>query len=155
MGIFDRLSTLIRSNINDLISQAEYQAQLSENLVTFGSSASDVQLGASAEDQAGGPMVEVILPDPLQPLAAPINIEIRFHPDGNAQVDVSTFRVLYGMLRLDVTRKLLSAPGVVVSATGIHVSGAQLPKGKHRFLIEIADRAGHIGRRLLEVSVTG
>ena len=68
-------------------------------------------------------------------------------------VNVASLRILYGFLKLDVTRRILDAPGVQVSAAGLKANGAQLPSGNHKLIIEIADNVGRTARQVLEFTV--
>jgi len=46
---------------------------------------------------------------------------------------------------MDVTKRITDR--VTVSEKGLHVAGAQLPRGRHRLLLLIADQRGRLGRR--------
>jgi hypothetical protein len=78
---------------------------------------------------------------------------VRFKPAEGATVNVSSLKIKYGFLGLDITQRILQAPGVLVSADGLRASGARLPSGSHKLLIEIADNYGRTGRQPLEFTV--
>jgi hypothetical protein len=50
-----------------------------------------------------------------------------------------------GFLVMDITKRVTDH--VAVSADGLHVAGADLPKGHHHLVMLIADEGGTIGSR--------
>jgi hypothetical protein len=98
-----------------------------------------------------GPRIEVTVPDVSKPVAVPTPIRVRFSAVSPAQPRPETFRVLYGMLGLDITARLLS----VASATreGIDVSDATLPRGSHRLTMILQDTLGRESRHVVSFSV--
>jgi hypothetical protein len=78
---------------------------------------------------------------------------VQFTPAAGAQVNPGSLKILYGFLKLDITQRILQAPGVQVSAAGLKADGAKLPSGSHKLLIEIADNLGRVGRRTVEFTV--
>jgi hypothetical protein len=99
------------------------------------------------------PKIAVIEPDCSTAIRGPINIDVRFQAAKGATVDLATLKIRYGVFQLDVTRRILDAPGVQVSATGFKTFGAQLPRGSHQLSIEITDSAGRTGRQLVAFTV--
>jgi hypothetical protein len=73
---------------------------------------------------------------------------VRFEPTQPATINPESFRVKYGSLKLDITNRITAASKV--TAEGIDVSEARLPKGAHRLLIEIEDSLGRVGERLVQ-----
>ena len=59
--------------------------------------------------------------------------------------------MFYGAFKLDITSRLMAQSKV--SAQGIDVSEARLPKGSHRLMLEIQDSAGRTGSRSLSFVV--
>src|SRR4029077_11137090 len=102
------------------------------------------------------PTITVVSPDrsggAIQP---PVDIEVRFKPAQGASVNVNSLKITTGFLSLDITQRILGAPGVQVSADGLKASGARVPSGKHTFVIAVADNYGRTGRQPLEVTVSG
>jgi hypothetical protein len=99
------------------------------------------------------PKIAVIEPDCSTAIRGPINIDVRFQAAEGATVDLATLKIRYGVFQLDVTRRILGAPGVQVSANGFKTIGAQLPRGNHRLSIEITDSVGRTGRQLVAFTV--
>lgn len=98
-----------------------------------------------------GPRIEVSLPDVSKPVVVPTRIRVRFSAVSPAQPRPETFRVLYGMLGLDITGRLLA----VAPATreGIDVSEATLPRGSHRLTMVLQDTLGRESRHVVSFSV--
>jgi hypothetical protein len=128
----------------ELLSAKEYQSELSARAVPGGRLVSK-----SADFDA--PTITVVSPDrsggAIQP---PVDIEVHFKPAQGANVNVSSLKITYGFLHLDITQRILSAPGVQVTAAGLKASGAKLPSGSHKLVIEVADNVGRTGRQPLE-----
>ena len=81
-------------------------------------------------------------------VSSPTRILVRFEPTQPATINPESFRVKYGSLKLDITNRITAASKV--TAEGIDVSEARLPKGAHRLLIEIEDSLGRVGERLVQ-----
>jgi hypothetical protein len=132
----------------ELLSPREYQSELvarAQPRPKFAPRAADVN----------GPSITVVKPDRSAAIRPPVDIEVRFAAAPGATVNISSLKILYGFLKLDVTQRILKAPGVEVSATGLKANGAQLPDGSHKLLIEVADNLGRMGQQSLEFTVAG
>lgn len=98
------------------------------------------------DNDADNPQVRILAPPPGRPLTAPLDIDVQFVPTGSAPIRPDTFRVCYiGLVTMDLTKRITDR--VKVSEKGLHVAGAQLPHGRHRLLLLIADQRGRLGRR--------
>jgi hypothetical protein len=102
---------------------------------------------------AGAPVIELLRPTIPGDgrLAMPVPIELAFRAGADAKVDPSSFKVLYGALKFDVTERLLKA--VKVEPAGLRVEQVQIPAGSHRLLLQIADTQGRVGTRELRFTV--
>jgi hypothetical protein len=129
-----------------LLSGAEYQSELAARAAP---GATYVTRGADFN----APTITVVKPDHSAPIQPPVDIDVEFKPTEGSTIDVGSLKVLYGFLKLDITQRILKAPGVQVSADGLKANGAQLPAGSHKLLIEIADNLGRVGRQTLEFTV--
>jgi hypothetical protein len=130
----------------DLLSDQEYRKELDAR----------AQPGATLVPRAAdlnAPSITVMSPDRSAPIQPPVDIDLRFKPAEGATVNVASLRILYGFLKLDITQRILQAPGVQVSASGLTAKGARLPSGSHKLLIEVTDNLGRAGRQLLEFTV--
>ena len=99
----------------------------------------------------GAPAIEVVEPDPSQPLRPPVCIRLSFRPQAGAAIEPKSFRALYGWFGLDITATLLRY--ATISADGLVVERAEIPSGRHKITLLIADTLGRIGRRTLHVKV--
>jgi hypothetical protein len=129
-----------------LLSAQEYQSELSAR-ATPGAA---ITLRAADFD---APTITVIKPDRSAPIQPPVDIDVHFKAAQGASVNVASLKIMYGFLKLDITKRILDAPGVQVSAAGLKASGAQLPSGSHKLAIEVADNIGRTGRQPLEFTV--
>ena len=129
-----------------LLSAQEYQSELSAR-ATPGAA---VTLRAADFD---APTITVIKPDRSAPIQPPVDIDVHFKAAEGGSVNIASLKIMYGFLKLDITKRILNAPGVQVSAAGLKASGAQLPSGSHKLAIEVADNIGRTGRQPLEFTV--
>ncbi|HUA87818.1 MAG TPA: hypothetical protein VL994_00185 [Steroidobacteraceae bacterium] len=130
----------------DLLSGDEYSAELRARAAP----------GATALPRAAdfdAPTITVISPDMHAAIKPPVNIELRFQAAPGATVNPASLKILYGFLKLDVTRRILNAPGVEVSAAGLKASGARLPSGDHKLVVEVADSLGRTAVQPLQIVV--
>ena len=100
----------------------------------------------------GAPNIDLVSPDVKKPLTGAVNIVVRWAATDGASIDLSTFKVLYGRLRIDVTQRL--AGHAKVTATGLEAQNASLPEGSHRLMIQIADSLKRLAQHevMLEVA---
>jgi hypothetical protein len=92
------------------------------------------------------PQIKIVTPTLGKPLSAPVDIDLQFLPAASAAIKPDTFRVCYvGFVTMDITKRITDH--VVISAEGLHVAGAQLPRGHHHLVMLIADQQGQIGSR--------
>ena len=99
------------------------------------------------------PMIEILKPEPAADLKvkAPFSINVLFKPQVDAAIDPSTFKVLYGGLRFDITNRITKF--VKVTATGFSLDNAQIPVGKHRLTLQVQDEKQRVAERELRVEV--
>jgi hypothetical protein len=129
-----------------LLSSQEYQSELSAR------AAPGATLILKAAD-FDAPAITVVKPDRGAPIQAPVDIDVHFKAAQGASVNVGSLKIMYGFLKLDITKRILQAPGVEVTAAGLKANGAQLPSGSHKLAIEVADNIGRTGRQPLEFTV--
>ncbi len=96
---------------------------------------------------AGAPRVNLLAPNLSATVPSPTRIQLRFEASAPAAIKPETFKVRYGAFKLDITGRITAASKV--TAEGIDVSEASLPKGSHRLFIEIQDSAGRVGERVV------
>ncbi|MGP8033605.1 MAG: hypothetical protein ACLPQ6_05605 [Steroidobacteraceae bacterium] len=130
----------------ELLSEREYRSELTARALP----------GAALIPRAAdlnAPSIAVVKPDSSAAIQPPVDIEVRFKPAAGATVNVASLKILYGFLKLDITQRILQAPGVQVSAAGLTAQGARLPSGSHKLLIEVNDNLGRAGSQLLAFTV--
>ena len=95
----------------------------------------------------GAPRVNLLAPNLSNTVPSPTRIQVRFEPTAPASIKTETFKVRYGAFKLDITGRITAASKV--TAEGIDVAEAALPKGSHRLFIEIQDSMGRVGERVV------
>jgi hypothetical protein len=130
----------------ELLSKREYQSELAAR------AAPHAQLVLKSADM-DAPTITVVKPDKSGAIQPPVDIDVRFKPAQGATVNIGSLKIMYGFLKLDITQRILTAPGVKVSADGLTANGAKLPAGSHKLLIEVADNYGRTARQPVEFTV--
>jgi hypothetical protein len=101
---------------------------------------------STPDNDADNPQIRILAPPLGRPLTAPLDMDVQFVPTSSAPIVPNTFRVCYmGMVTMDLTKRITDR--ATVSEKGLHVTGAQLPRGRHHLLLLIADERGRLGRR--------
>jgi len=85
------------------------------------------------------------------PVAAPLRLEVAFTPAPGARIVPSSFRVLYGLLKIDLTDRMRRH--ATVTETGVVVDGAKVPDGQHRLFLQVADDKGNTAEQELRIRV--
>ena len=106
---------------------------------------------AKAVAPKDAPLIELSAPKLSAPVSSPTPIELKFQPTPPSVVKPETFKVLYGSFEIDITKRILNV--AKVSATGVNVQEASLPKGKHKLLIVVEDTSGRRGNKTIEFEV--
>ena len=97
------------------------------------------------------PLIELSAPKLSAPVSSPTPIELKFQPTPPSAVKPEKFKVLYGSFEIDITKRILNV--AKVSATGVNVQEASLPKGKHKLLMVVEDTSGRRGNKTIEFEV--
>jgi hypothetical protein len=98
------------------------------------------------------PAIRVVAPNaPGAAVTAPLRIELAFSPAPGARIVPSSFRVLYGLLKIDLTERLRKH--ATVTETGVVVEHAQIPDGLHRLILQVADDQGNTAEQELRIRV--
>ncbi len=98
------------------------------------------------------PSILILSPQPSDAaIASPVRIELAFKTSADAHVIPGSFKVMYGLLKIDITDKL--RPYATVTETGLVADNAALPTGNHRLFLQISDSAGRTGVRELKFTV--
>jgi hypothetical protein len=99
------------------------------------------------------PLIDILQPEsvPDGKLKAPFAIAVAFRPQNDAPIDASSFKVLYGGLKFDITSRL--AQYTHITAEGFKLENANIPKGKHRLTLQIQDVKQRLAERELRIEV--
>lgn len=99
------------------------------------------------------PSIDIIKPEAAADLKvkAPFAINVIFRAQPDAAIDPSSFKVLYGGLRLDITNRITKF--VKITPTGFLLDNAQIPAGKHRLVLQVQDEKQRMGERELRFQV--
>lgn len=108
-------------------------------------------LGVRAVPAPDAPRISLLAPSLAGAVSSPTSIQLRFEPVAPAIIKPESFKLRYGAFKLDITARITGASRV--TAEGIDVAEAQLPKGAHRLLIEIQDSMGRTAERQLQFVV--
>jgi hypothetical protein len=127
------------------------QAQLVSEQEAAESRAPRERITTKAIPAPDAPRIRVVAPNVSNPVASPTQIQVQFQPTSPALIRPDPFRVLYGSFRIDITDRITASSKV--TAQGIDVAEAKLPKGSHKLFIEIQDSAGRTGQSPLQFVV--
>ena len=97
------------------------------------------------------PKIELTAPNIAAPLASPTPIQLVFASALPATIKPESFKVLYGTFQIDITQRLVNA--AKITAEGISVKEASLPKGRHRLLLSIEDQQGRQGMKSVDFDI--
>jgi hypothetical protein len=97
------------------------------------------------------PNILVVSPPPTAGLMhSPINLKLRFHAFGGAEIDPESVVVTYlKQPSIDITQRITS----FITADGIEIDKVEIPPGAHQFWIEVKDKSGHVGAAELSFQV--
>lgn len=100
------------------------------------------------------PAIRVVAPGAARDdLTSPLRIELLFETSADARIVPATFRVLYGMLKFDLTDNVRQ--NATLTERGLLAEKAAVPKGSHRLFLQIADDKGRVTEQELRVKVSG
>lgn len=99
------------------------------------------------------PLIDIIKPDAVgeQKVKAPFAIQAQFKGQADAPIDPSTFKVLYGALKIDITSRV--SRNAKLNRDGFSFDKAQIPAGKHRIILQVQDSKQRVAERELRVDV--
>ncbi len=99
------------------------------------------------------PLIDILKPEPVQDLKvkAPFAIVVQFKSQADVPIDPTTFKVMYGALKIDITNRITKF--VKVTKDGFSLDNAQIPVGKHRLTLQVVDERQRLAERELRVEV--
>ncbi len=100
----------------------------------------------------GAPGIRVLAPVAAgTPVPAPLRIEVAFTPTPGTRIVPASFRVLYGLLKIDLTERLRSH--ATITENGVVVDRANVPDGQHRLILQVGDDKGNTAEQELRIRV--
>lgn len=104
------------------------------------------------EKSFGAPVITLVSPQiGKEGVNSPMKIELLFEATADSTVVPESFKVLYGMFKIDITDRILEH--AIITNAGVVASDAKLPLGEHNMALEISDNLGRTGRRDLTLTV--
>lgn len=99
------------------------------------------------------PLIDILKPEPAADLKvkAPFAIAVQFKSQADAPIDPTTFKVMYGAFKLDITSRITKF--VKVTKEGFALENAQIPAGKHRLTLQVQDEKQRLAERELRLEV--
>ena len=102
---------------------------------------------------AGAPVIELLAPDLSRPVHNPVTIDVRINTQPGTSANMRTLRIRYGRLRIDITNRVLRH--ATVKPNRVTATDVEIPRGRHRLIVSVADTAGRTGSRTFMVSIAG
>jgi hypothetical protein len=99
------------------------------------------------------PQIDILKPTPNPDIkvTAPFPIAVQFKSQPDAVIDPTTFKVLYGAFKIDITSRITGF--VSVSKDGFSLENAKIPSGKHRLTLQVQDAKQRVAERELRFEV--
>lgn len=99
------------------------------------------------------PQIDILRPEPTPDMKvkAPFAITVQFKSQPDSAIDPSTFKVMYGALKIDITSRITKF--VKVTKEGFSLDNAQIPTGKHRLTLQVQDELKRTAEREMRVEV--
>lgn len=99
------------------------------------------------------PGLEVLAPVPEgATVRSPLRLEIAFKAPPDARIVPASFRLLYGVLKIDLTERLQRHARL--DESGVLIEEAAVPEGTHRVIVRVADDKGRLAERELLIRVS-
>ena len=115
-------------------------------------SAPPIQEASSDTADPMAPQITVIAPDSIdKAIKNPFKMEVLFKSKDGAVVDFKSFQAFYGLLKLDITSRLMQE--AEKTSTGIKLSNVNVPSGSHRILLRIKDSQNRLAEKQLYFKV--
>jgi hypothetical protein len=91
-------------------------------------------------EKTKGPLIRVNSPKNGEIYPRPVKVDLEFVSQENSTIDVKTLKVVYvKLIEIDITDRI--AP--YATEKGIFIPEADIPKGKHKIKIMVADAGGN------------
>ena len=108
-------------------------------------------MSSKAMPVSGAPEIRLVKPSISAVVKTPVDIQLFFHSQDGAGIAPSSFRVLYGFFGVDITSRILKYG--VPTEDGIKVNHAELPRGDHHLVVQVADKRQRQGQTEIDFQV--
>jgi hypothetical protein len=98
------------------------------------------ELERGPKEECGPPEIRVESPRGGETYRSPLPVQVRFVPSSGATIDPTSIRV--ELLKLGFTKDLTQRAREFITAAGISMPSAEVPRGTHRVRISVADTSG-------------
>lgn len=132
-----------------LVTEAEHQRERAQPVTPAASAPRSRSLRPPA------PQIRVIAPlaGSDAPVPAPLRLEFGFQPAPGTRIVPASFRLLYGVLRIDLTERLRAQASI--SEQGMLLERALMPPGNHRLWVQVGDDQGNLAEQELRLRIAG
>lgn len=129
-------------------------------LITAAELRSEQEAAARAQDEPrtrsmtvprSATAIRVLAPSAGAAVPSPLRIELAFDAAPGARIVPTSFRVLYGVLKIDLTERMRR--NAKVSEAGVVVEQAQIPDGVHRLFMQVSDDKGNLAEQELRLRI--
>jgi hypothetical protein len=111
-----------------------------------------IQEASSDPADPMAPQITVVAPDSIdKAIKNPFKMEVLFKSKDGAVVDFKSFQAFYGLLKLDITSRLMQE--AEKTSTGIKLSNVNVPSGSHRILLRIKDSQNRLAEKQISFKV--
>lgn len=100
----------------------------------------------------GPPEIRVRSPQDGETYRPPVPVDVQFIPSSGARIDPATVRV--ELIKLGVRIDLTERAREHISASGISLPRAEVPRGRHRVQITVGDTSGEKCSETVQFTVT-
>ena len=99
------------------------------------------------------PLIDILKPELAADVKvkAPFAIAVQFKGQQDSPIDPTTFKVMYGALKIDITSRVTKF--VTVTKDGFSLDNARIPPGRHRLTLQVLDEKQRVAERELRLDV--
>lgn len=137
------------ANAFTLVSEQEFaeEVNLARNRPKMPSTS---QFNAKSIDTA---LPRIVFDKPLQNgvVSAPLDVVVKFIPESGSEIVPGSLKVFYGFMKLDITDRIIKR--AQINNNALVATGAEIPAGSHKLLLEIRDNKNRVGRANLSFEV--
>jgi hypothetical protein len=110
-----------------------------------------IQLIPKTVSPLDAPKIELMAPKLDVSISSPTPIQLKFLAKSPATVKTDSFKVFYGTFQIDITNRIMKV--AQITANGIDVKEASLPRGNHKLTLNIQDSEGRLASRVVEFEI--